>query len=74
MDAPLRAGGGRAVRRIRRSTALLEATQVTKRFGSLVAVHRVDVRIEAGAIHAIIGPNGAGKTTLFNCMTRAPYP
>src|SRR5215472_13372267 len=49
--------------------ALLEATQVTKRFGSLLAVNRVDVRIEAGAIHAIIGPNGAGKTTLFNCMT-----
>src|SRR5262245_43575664 len=49
--------------------ALLEATQVTKRFGSLVAVNRVEIRIEAGAIHAIIGPNGAGKTTLFNCMT-----
>jgi branched-chain amino acid transport system ATP-binding protein len=49
--------------------ALLEATQVTKRFGSLVAVNRVDVQIEPGTIHAIIGPNGAGKTTLFNCMT-----
>ena len=49
--------------------ALLEATQVSKRFGSLVAVNRVDVRIEAGTIHAIIGPNGAGKTTLFNCVT-----
>jgi branched-chain amino acid transport system ATP-binding protein len=49
--------------------ALLEATQVTKRFGSLVAVNRVEVRIEEGAIHAIIGPNGAGKTTLFNCIT-----
>ena len=49
--------------------ALLEAKQVTKRFGSLVAVNRVDVRIEPGTIHAIIGPNGAGKTTLFNCMT-----
>ena len=45
--------------------ALLEATQVTKRFGSLVAVNRVDVRIEPGMIHAIIGPNGAGKTTFF---------
>jgi branched-chain amino acid transport system ATP-binding protein len=49
--------------------ALLEAKQVTKRFGSLVAVHQVDVRIEPCSIHAIIGPNGAGKTTLFNCLT-----
>ena len=49
--------------------ALLEAKQITKRFGSLVAVNRVDVRIEPGMIHAIIGPNGAGKTTLFNCVT-----
>ena len=49
--------------------ALLEAQQVTKRFGSLVAVNRVDVGIEPGSIHAIIGPNGAGKTTLFNCVT-----
>jgi branched-chain amino acid transport system ATP-binding protein len=51
--------------------ALLEAKQVTKRFGNLVAVHRVDVGIEPGTIHAIIGPNGAGKTTLFNCITGA---
>jgi len=49
--------------------ALLEAKQVTKRFGSLVAVNRVDVCIEPGTIHAIIGPNGAGKTTFFNCVT-----
>src|SRR6185295_20031286 len=49
--------------------ALLEATGVTKRFGSLVAVNQVDVSIEPGTIHAIIGPNGAGKTTFFNCVT-----
>jgi branched-chain amino acid transport system ATP-binding protein len=49
--------------------ALLEATQVTKRFGALIAVRQVDVRIEPGTIHAMIGPNGAGKTTFFNCVT-----
>jgi branched-chain amino acid transport system ATP-binding protein len=49
--------------------ALLEATRVTKRFGSLVAVNQVDVCVEPGTIHAIIGPNGAGKTTFFNCVT-----
>ena len=49
--------------------AILEATRVTKSFGSLVAVNQVDVSIEPGTIHAIIGPNGAGKTTLFNCVT-----
>ena len=49
--------------------ALLEATRVTKRFGSLVAINQVDVCIEPGTIHAIIGPNGAGKTTFFNCVT-----
>jgi len=49
--------------------ALLEAQQVTKRFGNLVAVNRIDVGIEPGTIHAIIGPNGAGKTTFFNCVT-----
>jgi branched-chain amino acid transport system ATP-binding protein len=54
--------------------ALLEATHVTKRFGSLIAVNRVDVRIESGTIHAIIGPNGAGKTTFFNCVTGLHVP
>jgi branched-chain amino acid transport system ATP-binding protein len=48
---------------------ILAAKGVTKRFGSLMAVSRVDVSIEPGTIHAIIGPNGAGKTTLFNCVT-----
>jgi branched-chain amino acid transport system ATP-binding protein len=48
---------------------ILSATGVTKRFGGLVAVDRVDVGIEEKSIHAIIGPNGAGKTTFFNCLT-----
>ena len=49
--------------------AIFEAHEVTKRFGGLVAVHRVDFSLEEGVIASIIGPNGAGKTTLFNVFT-----
>jgi branched-chain amino acid transport system ATP-binding protein len=49
--------------------ALLDARQVTKRFGGLVAVDKTDLIIEPGMIASLIGPNGAGKTTFFNCVT-----
>jgi branched-chain amino acid transport system ATP-binding protein len=49
--------------------ALLDASQVTKRFGGLTAVDKVDFIIEQGMIASLIGPNGAGKTTFFNCVT-----
>lgn len=49
--------------------AILEAKQVTKRFGGLTAVSHFDVKVEERSIHSIIGPNGAGKTTFFNCVT-----
>jgi ABC-type branched-subunit amino acid transport system ATPase component len=48
---------------------ILESTQVTKRFGGLVAVNRVDLAVPERSIFSIIGPNGAGKTTFFNCVT-----
>jgi branched-chain amino acid transport system ATP-binding protein len=47
---------------------LLTATNVTKRFGGLVAVNAVDFVLEEHAIASIIGPNGAGKTTFFNML------
>jgi branched-chain amino acid transport system ATP-binding protein len=48
---------------------ILEAENVTKRFGGLVAVDSLDFTIPEGNIVSLIGPNGAGKTTFFNCIT-----
>lgn len=49
--------------------ALLESKELTKVFGGLVAVDKIDLTIEAGMIAGLIGPNGAGKTTYFNMIT-----
>ncbi|MCL6561253.1 MAG: ABC transporter ATP-binding protein [Firmicutes bacterium] len=53
---------------------LLEVTGVTKSFGGLVAVDRIDFSLSAGKIVSIIGPNGAGKTTLFNMISGYYHP
>jgi len=47
---------------------VLKATNITRRFGGLVAVDNVDFEIPRGMIAAMIGPNGAGKTTFFNVV------
>ena len=49
--------------------ALLEITNVTKRFGGVVASDRISLALDRGELHAIIGPNGAGKTTLIGQLT-----
>jgi len=48
---------------------LLKIRDLTKRFGGLVALSRVNLDVAKGTIVGLIGPNGAGKTTLFNCLT-----
>lgn len=48
---------------------ILEAVNLGKVFGGLVAVDNVSIRIKRQTMHAIIGPNGAGKTTLFNLLS-----
>jgi branched-chain amino acid transport system ATP-binding protein len=49
--------------------ALLELRTLTKQFGGLVAVDRVDFELNDRDILGLIGPNGAGKTTIFNMVT-----
>src|ERR1051325_3507345 len=48
---------------------VLEVRNVSKRFGSLVAVRDVSLSVKTGELRAIIGPNGAGKTTFFNMIS-----
>jgi branched-chain amino acid transport system ATP-binding protein len=48
---------------------LLEIAGFSKRFGGLVAVSNVDLRLDMGEIRGIIGPNGSGKSTLFNLIS-----
>ena len=49
--------------------AVLVANKVTKRFGGLQALSKIDLEVKENSIYSIIGPNGAGKTTFFNCVT-----
>jgi branched-chain amino acid transport system permease protein len=48
---------------------LLQANNVVKRFGGLVANNNMSITVRAGEIMALIGPNGAGKSTMFNCVS-----
>jgi len=47
----------------------LETQKLSKTFGGLMAVNRVDIKVFEHSIASVIGPNGAGKTTFFNCIT-----
>ena len=53
---------------------LLELQGVSRSFGGVAAVRRVDLTVAEGEIVGLIGPNGAGKTTLFNIVAGACLP
>lgn len=46
----------------------VEASGLTKRYGTLNAVDQLDLKIPAGSIYGLIGPNGAGKSTTFSII------
>jgi len=52
-----------------RPEVLLRCHDITRRWGGLVAVNRVSLELERGAVHAVIGTNGAGKSTLINILS-----
>jgi branched-chain amino acid transport system ATP-binding protein len=56
-----------------RREPLLRVSDLTVRFGGIVALEDVSFDVVPGQIAGVIGPNGAGKTTLFNCLSRL-YP
>ncbi len=53
---------------------ILEAKNLRKVFGGLIAVDDVSIQIRSHSLHSIIGPNGAGKTTLFNLLSGTMEP
>lgn len=57
--APARTGGD----------MVLEVTGLSKHFGGLKAVDKVDLLVRRGSVHALIGPNGSGKTTTLNMLS-----
>ena len=52
-----------------RSSPMLKVTSLSKSFGGVTAVHRIDFELPEGELLGVIGPNGSGKTTLVNLIT-----
>ncbi len=55
-------------------TPALRARRISKSFGDVVALDRIDVDVMAGQIHGLVGPNGAGKTTLLGLLLGLAVP
>jgi ABC-2 type transport system ATP-binding protein len=50
-------------------TLAIETQGLTRRFGDLVAVNGLDLRVERGTFYGFLGPNGAGKSTTIKMLT-----
>lgn len=56
------------------ASAMVEMTGITVDFGTVRAMHHVDLTLRAGEIHALMGENGAGKSTLINVLAGVVAP
>ncbi|MCC6212160.1 MAG: ABC transporter ATP-binding protein [Burkholderiales bacterium] len=56
------------------AAAILEVANLSRRFGGLLAVDDVSLRVAAGEIVGLLGPNGSGKTTVLNLISGALRP
>ncbi len=54
--------------------AMLEVTNVEKRFSNHLALHDVSISVPAGSTYGLLGPNGAGKTTLIRIINQITAP
>ena len=54
--------------------AILKLQSVTKRFGTVTAVDRIDLAIERGEFFALLGPSGSGKTTMLRLIAGLEQP
>ncbi|HDH97311.1 MAG TPA: ATP-binding cassette domain-containing protein, partial [Proteobacteria bacterium] len=48
---------------------MIEATNLTKRYGEFTAIENLSFKVEEGEILGFLGPNGAGKTTTMRILT-----
>jgi ABC-2 type transport system ATP-binding protein len=55
-------------------TSAVDVRNVSRRFGSKLALNGVSLRVAPGTVHALLGPNGAGKTTLLRILTTLVSP
>jgi len=54
--------------------AIIETKDLTKHYGSVVAIQDLSLNVEEGAIYGFVGPNGAGKTTTMQILTTLLQP